>query len=215
MDADYTLIDKNKYGVFNPEEPCNRCALNKSEGCTIKDMAAAYMRAGIDTKKFFDCYCSTNYPMNAYFEELHQRIEKPGFIMYMDDDSKFVHEHAVMEIMAHVSSKDQMTIWQACITMQTPTPYGKYWGNIQMGGIDTSTFMFHTNYVNDTRWRMGVRCGDFWTASSLGKALPQQEWIHNVFIQSQSGQFGYGLRADKAQVQKGENLERCLKFAHY
>ena len=190
----------SSYGKFDPNEACKCQDLLQKRSNSRSCSEAPGLDRPNDRKSFLNCYCNTNYPMNEYIQVLHERIktlgpENQGWIMYLDDDNLFLQPHAVTELMSRVRAKNELLLFRSLLGR--PTPSDRNFGKIVMGDIDASGFMFHSNHIDLTRWS-NLRCGDYWTASSLGEHL-KSRWIGEAYIgmnplRSKLG--GLGLRGD-------------------
>ena len=175
---------------FDHEEPCRLCS-----NCA----AAPGLEKPQDRAVFFDCYCNTSYPMNTYFNSVQGQLPSPGWIIYLDDDNIFADEFTVSDALAHVTSKHQLLIWRSYL--KRPTPSDRNWGTIVMGDIDTSGFMFYSDYITHTQWN-GKRCADYRTILSLSTQL-QAVWVDKKYVYAhplRERLGGLGMRRDMQKL---------------
>lgn len=148
--------------------------------------------------KFLKCYCKTSYPMNEYFNQLHQRIVDPGWIIYLDDDNLFTKRSSLSMIMSWPRKRDDLIVWRSQLGRVTPSKNFRI--KFEMGDVDSSTFMFHSTHLSKTAWDKR-RCGDYWTLKSLENHL-YVRWLDVILTASHpfrtalSGIGGLGKRTD-------------------
>lgn len=190
------LLIPSLYHQFDPNEVCKRCKGPDASSC-----ARAPPPSEVQARQeFFDCFCSTNYPMNAYMSYLQDRVSE-GWIIYLDDDNLFLDRYAVSELLAHVTFTDKILAFRSILGRPTPMKanFGK---RIVMGDFDASNFAFHSKHKKYATWGT-KRCGDYWAASSLARHLDIQ-WINGTFIQThplRASLGGLGARGESVTSQ--------------
>jgi hypothetical protein len=192
LNISYTSVDRPP---FDYNEPCRLCNSNQSKTCA----KAPSLEMTNERKKYFDCYCNTSYPINTYFNYVQNKIALQGlsgWIIYLDDDNMFSDRFSVSEALAHATSRDQVLIWRSYLKRVTPS--NQNWKRIVMGDIDTSGFMFHSNYMNYTRWN-NKKCADYRTIVSLSKRL-DQIWIDKRYVLAHPLQQQIGQRNDMKKL---------------
>jgi hypothetical protein len=92
---------------------------------------------------------------NIYFNILHQHI-KPGYIFYLDVGDSILDDNMFTDLLPHMSQKNTI-IWRVLAKRNRIIP--KKWnGYPVVCHIDSSNFMFHSDYIEN--WT-GYRGGDF------------------------------------------------------
>lgn len=136
---------------------------------------------------------------NCYFNEMYNLVED-GWIMFLDDDDKFLHPNAIDEIIKYLKSEDSLLFWNVqfpgftvprsgtpSLELQPPTP-----GNISMIG-----FMFHSKYIKDSQFEPWG-CGDFRLSYKLWHQLNPKIHINQTLTSLQHRPH-LGNRQDKGQ----------------
>ena len=126
-------------------------------------------------------------PWNLHLNTLNTYV-KDGWIMYLDDDDKFVNSDALETIVNNIENEDQIILWRVDINgMIVPNTQG--FGKIEPGNISGIGFMFHSKHlpVDWGSWNFG----DYRVITQLVNKKLQQKWINFVLTQTQgSPNFG-------------------------
>ena len=126
-------------------------------------------------------------PWNLHLNTLNTYI-KDGWVMYLDDDDKFVNSDALDIIVNNIENEDQLILWRVDINgMIVPNSQG--FGKIEAGNISGIGFMFHSKHlpVDWGSWNFG----DYRVITQLAAKKLQQKWINLVLTQTQgSPNFG-------------------------
>jgi glycosyltransferase involved in cell wall biosynthesis len=125
-------------------------------------------------------YGSYPAPWNLHLNELNKEA-KEGWIMYLDDDDKFVSDDSLKMIVNNIENEDQMLLWRVDINGWV-VPTNETFGQIIAGQISGIGFMFHTKHlpVDWGSWNFG----DYRVMTQLAKKL-KQKWINAVLTQTQ------------------------------
>lgn len=194
--ANVTLVP-SRYQEFDPVEVCRKCRPDMSDANPAACAKAPGLNKPGPRKDYFECFCSTNYPMNAYFAVLHQQVQS-GWVMYLDDDNVLATENVIDLALSHARSTDDLLLWRTKLGRITPNDANWEARNLEYGDIDTSMFMFHSKHLDKVQWK-NQRCGDYHTIKSL------EQHLNKVFIDQiltmknpDSGTSpGLGMRSDK------------------
>lgn len=176
---------------FDPLKVCRKCKSPSGDCGRAPPLKHAKLR-----QHYLDCYCSTEYPMNSYMNELQARAKR-GWVLYLDDDNMFEHSHAVAELLASIESRNSVIAFRAHLGRLTPSNFNFARRKVVMGDFDSSNFAFHTDFLRYAKWG-DRRCGDFRVAHNLANKLPIQ-WIDHSFIQAnplRAGLGGLGMQND-------------------
>lgn len=120
-------------------------------------------------------------PWNLHLNTLNTYV-KDGWIMYLDDDDKFVNSDALETIVNNIENEDQIILWRVDINgMIVPNTQG--FGRIEPGNISGIGFMFHSKHlpVDWGSWNFG----DYRVITQLAAKKLQQKWINLVLTQTQ------------------------------
>jgi glycosyltransferase involved in cell wall biosynthesis len=126
-------------------------------------------------------------PHNLYFNEMTKKIND-GWIMYLDDDDRFVDNTCVQQIVDLINQSDEDTIfyWRMVYSNGSFLPVDMSNNrNPVIGGIGSPCFTFHSKYKDLAIWD-GWKCGDFRVIEKLHKKIPKKVWYPKnlVFIPS-------------------------------
>jgi glycosyltransferase involved in cell wall biosynthesis len=126
-------------------------------------------------------YGSYPAPWNLHLNEL-QKYAKEGWVMFLDDDDKFVYNDSISTILNYVKSEDEIIFWRVDINGWI-VPDDNGFGKIIAGNISGIGFMFHTKYlpVDWGSWNFG----DYRVMTQLVEKKLQQKWINLVLTQTQ------------------------------
>jgi len=134
---------------------------------------------------------------NLYLNTLMDLVSD-GFVVYLDDDDKFMHSDSLEVIVNHISSSDDLLIWK----VQFPgryLPEDKFFGKKPVfGHIGTCGFAFHSKYIPQVRWE-GWSGGDYRVVSALYDLVPNKVFIDKILtgIQRDYRGGGMGKQTDK------------------
>lgn len=119
-------------------------------------------------------------PWNLHLNELNKEV-KEGWIMYLDDDDKFVNSESLKTIVNNIDNENQLILWKVSINGNTVPNYINY-GRIVPGDISGIGFIFHSSHlpVNWGSWNFG----DYRVISKLGEKL-NIKWINETLTQTQ------------------------------
>lgn len=120
-------------------------------------------------------------PWNLHLNMLNSYV-KNGWIMYLDDDDKFVNTDALSIIINNIENEDQIILWRVDINGMI-VPNNEGFGKIIPGNISGIGFMFHSKHlpVDWGSWNFG----DYRVISQLISKNLQQKWINLVLTQTQ------------------------------
>jgi len=134
-------------------------------------------------------------PHNLYFNEMIKKVES-GWVIYLDDDDRFVDNTSVEQIVNLINKSDEDTIiyWRMVYGNGHFLPLDM--SNNQkpkIGGIGSPCFTFNIKYGKDILWD-GWKCGDFRFIETLHKIIPKKVWYPKNLIYIPSA--GFGNRKD-------------------
>ena len=127
-------------------------------------------------------------PWNLHMNDLGAKV-KSGWVMYLDDDDRFLYPEAVSDIMAEATDEDTMLLWRVKIgdvTVPNDTYFGK---EIKAGQISGIGFAFHSKHL-PVPWE-ARRMGDFHVISTLQKKL-KLKWIDKFLTGTQGKKNNHG-----------------------
>jgi hypothetical protein len=133
-----------------------------------------------------DGLASYEAPWNLHLNELAKYV-KDGWVMYLDDDDKFVSNDSLENIVKNIVNEDEMILWRVDINGLI-YPNDAHFGKIVPGNISGIGFMFHSKYL-PVRW-YSWNFGDYRVIVELSKKI-KQRWINSVLTQTQ-GKPNYG-----------------------
>ena len=112
-------------------------------------------------------------PWNLHLNDLAKEV-KSGWVMYLDDDDKFLFPDAAKEIMREATDKNTMLLWRVKIGANL-VPSDQYFGKqIKRGQISGIGVAFHSSHL-PVPW-MDIKCGDYHIINELSKKL-KVKWI--------------------------------------
>jgi len=125
-------------------------------------------------------YGSYKAPWNLYLNELAKYV-KEGWIIYLDDDDKFVSNQAVETIVHNIENEDYMMFWRVNIN-GIIYPNDQMFGKIVAGNISGIGFTFHSKHlpVDWGSWNFG----DYRVMTQLAGKI-SQKWVDLVLTQTQ------------------------------
>ncbi len=127
-----------------------------------------------------DGLASYEAPWNLHLNELGKYV-RDGWVMYLDDDDKFVSSDSLKSIVSVINSEDEMILWRVDIN-GVIYPNDRYFGKIIPGNISGIGFMFHSKYL-PVYWH-SWNFGDYRVINELSKKI-KQRWINSVLTQTQ------------------------------
>lgn len=138
----------------------------------------------------------TYFPFNKYFDEMHKFI-RSGWVMYLDDDDKFVSNDSLEKIAGSMRSINTMVLWRVNICGKIHPSDNNFGSQPVARDISGIGFMFHSSHLNHAEWGEW-KLGDFRVASKLYDIL-DPIWIDEVLTCSQQpDRAGMGRRNDLA-----------------
>lgn len=135
-------------------------------------------------------------PYNLYLNRLNKEI-KDGWVMYLDDDDKFIDDKSLSRIMSHIRHDDQLLLWKVKFPM-TVIPEKPYFGKEpKITHISMIGFMYHSKYIDHVKFD-GYKCADYRYISELYKIIDEKVWIDDIHtaIQRTTNMGGFGNRDD-------------------
>ena len=110
----------------------------------------------------------TDYGFNLYCNELMRQVSD-GFVLFLDDDDRFAHSHALQMIDQAIKGKkgdpqNHVVVWKFFRPDKTIWP--RHVPQITYGEIDTTCVCFHSSHSRRAMWR-AQRGGDFAFFSDL------------------------------------------------
>ena len=135
---------------------------------------------------------TTKRSVNLYMYELAEKVNS-GWIMYLDDDDKFMTETSASEIMAEADHDDQLLLWRVKIG-KIIVPADKYFGRtIKQGHISGIGFAFHSKHL-PAPWDAG-HASDHRVIKHFADKL-EVKWIDKILTRTQ------GSRNHKGAIPK-------------
>jgi glycosyltransferase involved in cell wall biosynthesis len=139
-------------------------------------------------------------PYNLYFNEL-LKYTKEGFVIYLDDDNKFLINNAIEIIVNTIKTEDDLILSRTKFPNKL-IPDTQYWEMYKKGHgpikcqIDTACFYHNTKYNKDAKWTE-YSLGDYRCSLLLHKVIPNKRFIDQPLITLQrSVAGGHGRRDD-------------------
>lgn len=127
------------------------------------------------TPAFYNLYCN---------DLLDQVVD--GWICFLDDDVNVFHNNVFKEIASLIKKNDSETMffWQSRYPNRIVIPDKKRVKDekIEIYNIDTSCFLFHSNYKNYARWD-GWKVSDYRFIKSLSEIIPKKIWLNQIYVQ--------------------------------
>jgi len=130
-------------------------------------------------------------PHNLYFNRMIEDVSD-GWVIYLDDDDRFVHNRVVEEIADIISkcNEDTLIYWRMVYSNGSYLPEVISENNppriCQIGG---SCMTFNIKYKYLAKWD-GWNCGDFRVIERLHENIPNKIWIPKNYIYVPSAGFG-------------------------
>jgi glycosyltransferase involved in cell wall biosynthesis len=134
-------------------------------------------------------------PHNLYFNEMIKLVDD-GWVMYLDDDDRFVDNTCVQQIVDLINKSDEDTLiyWRMVYSNGRYLPLDMSNNKKPiLGGIGSPCFTFNVKYKSHILWD-GWKCGDFRVIDKLHNTIPKKMWLPKnlVFIPSS----GFGDKKD-------------------
>ena len=128
-----------------------------------------------------DMFASYEAPWNLHLNELG-KYAKEGWVMYLDDDDKFVSPDSISIIINNIENENQILFWRVDINNWI-VPDDNGFGKVIAGNISGIGFMFHTKHlpVDWGSWNFG----DYRVMTQLVAKNLQHKWINLVLTQTQ------------------------------
>lgn len=137
-------------------------------------------------------------PYELYLNDLRKEV-KDGWIIFLDDDDKFISNGSLQKIVNNISNDNQMLIWR----VQFPNkiiPEQIYFDKKQivLNHFSMISFMYHKKYDNLVDFKPYYG-GDYFFANELEKIIPEKTWIDSIYtrLQRTNSMGGFGKKDDK------------------
>ncbi|MDC8006284.1 glycosyltransferase [Aureisphaera galaxeae] len=132
-------------------------------------------------------------PYNLYCNELMEYVRE-GWIIFLDDDDRFIDEHAVQHIVNQINeaSKNTLLLWQMRYPDGALIPSNDLMDaeQIKLANIGAPCFTFHSKHKDKARWDCW-KAGDFFFLKQLFQKIKKKKWIKEPYIQlNNTGNFG-------------------------
>ena len=137
-----------------------------------------------------------NFPYNLYINDLYEYVSC-GWILVLDDDNMFISNKSLNKVVKSLKNENHFVIWKVKL-FDKVIPAKSFKKQPTLYDIDSSNFIFHTNYKDKLgRWD-GNKCADYRLAHNLHKNLAETIWIDDLIIESQRKHIygGKGMRDD-------------------
>jgi len=145
-------------------------------------------------------------PWNLHLNDLGEKVTD-GWVMYLDDDDKFLTPDAVSDIMAEATDEDTMLLWRVRIGKNI-VPNDQCFGSIiKKGQISGIGVAFHSKHL-PVPW-LAHKCGDYHIINYLAKTL-KVKWINKVFTGTQGLRNHHGSIPSCEIPQKQSNTQKGL-----
>ena len=122
-------------------------------------------------------------PHNLYFNEMIKLVND-GWVIYLDDDDKFIDENVISKIVDVINNHDEDTliVWQFKLgdNLILPKEISKNTPPF-IGGIGGSTITFNYKYNEYAIWD-SWKCSDFRVIDKLYNTIPKIKFINEVFV---------------------------------
>lgn len=139
-----------------------------------------------------------HFPYNLYCNQLHELIDKPGWVMYLDDDDIYESDLSVQKIAANFDSTDNLIIWKVMFPEGIKPAESRFKRKVVYPkGFPAICFCYHTKWLKHAVWdeRKGA---DGRLIFKLSQIIPNKVWIPEVLtrINYETGYGGLGQRQD-------------------
>jgi hypothetical protein len=135
------------------------------------------------------------FPYNLYFNEMIKLVDE-GWIIYLDDDDRFVDNTCLQQVVDLIKNADEDTIiyWRLVYSNGKYLPIDMSEGKKPiLTGIGSPCFTFNVKYKEHAIWD-GWKCADFRLISKLHNIIPKKIWYPKNIIYIHSS--GFGNRID-------------------
>ena len=130
-------------------------------------------------------------PHNLYFNEMIKYVND-GWVIYLDDDDKFIDETVINKIVNAINDSDDDTliVWQFKLgnNLIFPKEISKDIPPV-IGGIGGCAIAFNYKYKNDTVWD-SWKCSDYRVINKLYYKIPNIRFIKEVLVLAPKQGFG-------------------------
>lgn len=153
------------------------------------------------------------FPYNLYFNEVTKFITE-GWILYLDDDDRFVDETCLEQIADLIQQTDEDTLiyWRMVYSTGNYLPLDMSDGKAPtLGGIGGSCFIFHSKYKDRAIWD-GWKCADYRLITKLHNLIPKKKWYPKNLIYVPSA--GEGRKIDLQPKKSLNMIFKDSKLAH-
>lgn len=130
------------------------------------------------------------FPYNLYFNVMHKVIDKPGYLIYLDDDDGFYINTALETISNHLD-EDTVIIWRVKFP-DGLRPSNSIFSQkrITSSGFPSNCFCFHSKWIID--WS-GKKGGDSMFFHKICKLIPKKIWLNEILTQINQPSLSTGL----------------------
>ena len=135
-----------------------------------------YLRNYLDCIKIFKFEKSGDYGFNLYCNYLMDKVEE-GWIIFLDDDDKFLSPEVLDIISSNIEIENQMIIWNFLRPDRIVRPKEEF----VFSEIDTTCFCFNNSYKNKASW-IAERGSDFHFFSNLGNEKNLEKKFLNLVL---------------------------------
>lgn len=122
-------------------------------------------------------------PYNLHLNTLAEYVRE-GYVMYLDDDDKFVNEKSVKRILNAVE-EDKLLVWKVRLKNQWIVPSRSFAHYIQIGDFSGIGMAFHSKHL-PVDWG-NISCGDYRVAWQLLQKGLKIKWLDIVLTETING----------------------------
>jgi len=122
-------------------------------------------------------------PYNLYLNELATYVRE-GYVMYLDDDDKFVNEKSAQRIL-NACEEDTMLVWKVRLKNNWVVPAKTFGNYIQSGDFSGIGFAFNAKHL-PVDWG-NISCGDYRVATQLVKKGLKIKWLDMILTETING----------------------------
>jgi hypothetical protein len=123
-------------------------------------------------------------PWNLHLNRLLLEV-KNGWVMFLDDDDKFVNEKSLKRIAAACTDENRLVVWKVQITPEWIVPASSFGHYIKAGDFSGIGMCFHTKHL-PVDWG-NISYGDYRVAWQLQQKGLKVKWIDMVLTSTQKG----------------------------
>ena len=135
-----------------------------------------YLKQYIDKINIFKMENGENYGFNLYCNFLLEQV-KEGWIIFLDDDDKFLSNQALDIISSNIKEDNELVIWNFLRPDRIVKPKEEF----VFSEIDTTCFCFNNKYKNKSYWK-AERGSDFFYFDNLGKVPDLEKKFINLVL---------------------------------